>query len=91
MKPLSTILNCVVSFDQKQTWKTFNGLNWNVVSDTSETNIITNCMDVGILNTLNKSKLISGGFTGDLDFKIAMKTNDVKKTPSVTKIYIEYK
>ena len=90
-KPLSTILNCVVSFDQKQTWKTFDGLNWNTISDVSESNIIMNCMDVGVLNTLNKSKLVAGGFTGSLDFKIAMKTNDVNKTPSVTKIYIEYK
>ena len=90
-KPLSTILNCIVSFDKKQTWKTFDGSNWNIVSDTSESNIIINCMDVGVLNTLNKSQLIAGGFTGDLDFKIVMKTNDVNKTPSVTKIYIKYK
>ena len=90
-KPLSTILNCIVSFDQKQTWKTFDGLNWSIVSDISESNIIMNCMDIGILNTLNKDKLIAGGFTGDLDFKIAMKTNDKTVTPSVTKIYIEYK
>ena len=90
-KPLSTILNCIVSFDQKQTWKTFDGLNWNIVSDTSESNIITNCMEIGVLNTLNKNKLIAGGFTGDLDFKIAMKTNDKTVTSSVTKIYIEYK
>ena len=90
-KPLSTILNCIVSFDKKQTWKTFDGSNWNVVSDTSESNIIINCMDVGVLNILNKNQLISGGFTGDLDFKIVMKTNDINKTPSITKIYIEYK
>ena len=90
-KPLSTILNCIISFDKKQTWKTFDGSNWNTVSDTSESNIIINCMDVGVLNTLNKNQLITGGFAGDLDFKIVMKTNDVNKTPSITKIYIEYK
>ena len=90
-KPLSTTLNCIISFDKKQTWKTFDGLNWNVVSDNSESNIITNCMEIGVLNTLNKSKLIAGGFTGDLDFKIAMKTNDKTVTSSITKIYIEYK
>ena len=81
----------MVSFDKKQTWKTFDGLNWNIISDVSESNIIMNCMDIGLLNTLNKSKLISGGFTGNLDFKIAMKTNDKTATSSVTKIYIEYK
>ena len=48
-------------------------------------------MDVSGLNQLDKNKLISGGFVGDLDFKIAMKTNNENKTPSVTKIYIEYK
>ena len=89
--PLDTHLNCLISFDKKQTWKTFDGLNWNTISDISSENIILNCMSVGALNQLDKNKLISGGFTGDLDFKIAMKTSDVNKTPSVTKIYIEYK
>ena len=46
---------------------------------------------IWIINNLDKSKLIQGGFTGDIDFLIAMKTNDVNKTPSITKIYIEYK
>ena len=91
VNPLDTHLNCLISFDKKQTWKTFDGLNWNTISDISPENIILNCMSVGALNQLDKSKLISGGFTGDLDFKIAMKTSDVNKTPSVTKIYIEYK
>ena len=43
------------------------------------------------VNELDKSKLIAGGFTGNIDFRIAMKTKDVNKTPSITKIYIEYK
>ena len=90
-KPENTLLSCVVSFDQSQTWKTFNGTNWLTVSDTSPENIILNCMSIGTLNQLDKNKLISGGFTGNLDFKIAMKTNDENRTPSVTKIYIEYK
>ena len=89
--PLNTHLNCLISFDKKQTWKTFNGLNWNTISDISPENIISNGMEVSGLNSLDKNKLISGGFIGDLDFKIAMKTNDVNTTPSVTKIYIEYK
>ena len=29
--------------------------------------------------------------TGNIDFRIAMKTKDVNKTPYITKIYIEYK
>ena len=43
------------------------------------------------INNLDKNKLIVGGFTGNIDFKITLKTNDVNKTPSITKIYIEYK
>ena len=91
VNPLDTHLNCLISFDKKQTWRTFDGLNWSTISDISPENIILNCMSVGMLNQLDKNKLISGGFTGDLDFKIAMKTSDVNKTPSITKIYIEYK
>ena len=90
-KPLNTILNCVISFDKKQTWKTFNGTNWIEISDTTPENMIVNCMEIEMLNSLDKKKLISGGFTGDLDFKIVMKTNNVNKTPLVTKIYIVYR
>ena len=91
INPLNTHLNCLISFDKKQTWKTFDGLNWNTISDISPENIIVNGMALKDVNQLDKNKLISGGFTGNLDFKIAMKTNNVNKTPSVTKIYIEYK
>ena len=90
-KPENTLLSCIVSFDKGQTWKTFNGTNWLTISDVSPENMILNCMSIGTLNQLDKNKLVSGGFTGDLDFKMAMKTNDENKTPSVTKIYIEYK
>ena len=91
VNPLNTHLNCLISFDKKQTWKTFDGLNWSTISDISPENIIVNGMALKDINQLDRNKLISGGFTGDLDFKIAMKTNNVNKTPSVTKIYIEYK
>ena len=90
-KPVDTHLNCVISFDKKNTWKVFNGDVWNAISNISSENIILNGMDIEKLNQLDKNKLIAGGFTSDLDFKIVMKTNDVNKTPSVTKIYIEYK
>ena len=90
INPPNTYLNCLISFDKKQTWKTFNNSNWLEISDISPENIILNGMNVVTLNQLDKSKLISGGFTGDLDFKIAMKTNDTSKTPSIIKIYIEY-
>ena len=91
INPNNTHLNCLISFDKKQTWKTFDGLNWNTISDISPENIIVNGMELKDIDQLDKNKLVTGGFTGDLDFKIAMKTNDTNKTPSVTKIYIEYK
>ena len=90
-KPENTLLSCIISFDEGQTWKTFDETNWITISDISPENIILNGMEVSGLNSLDKKKLISGGFTGNLDFKIAMKTNDTSKTPSITKIYIEYK
>ena len=89
--PLNTHLNCLISFDKKQTWKTFNGTKWITIVDISPENIILNGMEISGLNQLDKDKLIAGGFIGDLDFKITMKTNDENETPSVTKIYIEYK
>ena len=46
---------------------------------------------IWIINNLDKSKLAQSDFTGNMDFKIAMRKNDINKTPSVTKIYIEYK
>ena len=58
---------------------------------TDANNILLNGMDMPKVNELDKSKLIAGGFTGNIDFRIAMKTKDVNKTPSITKIYIEYK
>ena len=91
INPDNTYLNCLISFDQKQTWKAFYGTTWTTISDISPENIILNGMQLKTLDKLDKDKLISGGFTGDLDFKIAMKTNYEKATSSITKIYIEYK
>ena len=88
--PAGTYINCLVSFDQKQTWKTFTGTSWSTISDTTPSNILLNGMDISKVNKLDKNKLIAGGFTGDIDFRIAMKTNDNTVTPSITKIYILY-
>ncbi len=90
-KPDNTLLSCLISFDKSQTWKTFDGNNWITISDISPQNIILNGMEVSELNSLDEQKLISGGFTGDLDFKIAMKTNNTNRTPSIIKVYVEYR
>ena len=89
--PDETLINCLISFDNKSTWKTFDGINWTTVSDTTPNNILLSGMSLKAVNSLDKAKLISGGFTGNMDFKIALKTNNKTKTPSITKIYIEYK
>ena len=88
--PAGTYINCLLSFDNKTTWKTFNGTSWSTISDTTPSNILLNGMDISKVNKLDKNKLIAGGFTGDIDFRIAMKTNDNTVTPSITKIYILY-
>ena len=90
-KPLNTYTNCLISFNKKQTWKTFNGTTWITISDTTPANIILNCMDIETLNHLTKQDLVQAGFAGDLDFKVAIKTNDEKVTSSISKIYIVYK
>ena len=90
-KPINTYANCLISFDNEKTWKTFNNSNWLEISDISSENIILNCMSIEMVNKLDKNKLISGGFTGDLDFKIAIKTNSEDVTPSISKIHIEYR
>ena len=89
--PDETLINCLISFDNKSTWKTFDGLSWTTVSDTTPNNILLSGMSLKAINSLDKAKLISGGFTGNMDFKIALKTNNKTKTPSITKIYIQYK
>ena len=89
--PDETFLNCLISFDNKATWKTFNGTNWTTVSNITPNEVLMNGMGMKKVNELDKNKLIAGGFTGNMDFLIAMKTNDNTKTPSITKIYIEYK
>ena len=87
--PAGTYINCLISFDNKTTWRTFNGTNWSTISDTTPSNVQSTGMDISKVNELDKNKLITGGFTGDIDFLIAMKTNDNTKTPSITKIYKE--
>ena len=89
--PTDTFITGLISFDNKTTWKTFDGINWATVSDTTPNNILLSGMSLKAINSLDKAKLISGGFTGNMDFKIALKTNNKTKTPSITKIYIQYK
>ena len=89
--PDETSINCLISFDNKATWKAFTGTSWTTISDITPNNILLNGMSMKKINNLTKEVLIQGGFTGNIDFRIALKTNDDTKTPSITKIYIQYK
>ena len=89
--PTDTLIAGLISFDNKTTWKVFDGIQWSNISNLDPDQILTKGMSMDKINNLDKNKLIAGGFTGNMDFKIAMRTNDVNKTPSITKIYIEYK
>ena len=53
--PAGTYINCLISFDQKQTWKTFNGTSWNTISDTTPGNILLNGMDISKVNEADPS------------------------------------
>ena len=90
-KPTDTEIKFLISFDKKSTWKMYDGSNWNVVSDVSESNILLNGSDIEIINNFDDTTLKAGGFIGDMDFKIALHTNDKFKTPAISKIYVEYK
>ena len=90
-KPTNTEIKFLISFDKKSTGKMYEGSNWNVGSDTSESNILLNGSDIEAINNLDNATLKAGGFIGDMDFKIALHTNDKFKTPAISKIYVEYK
>ena len=89
--PDETSINCLISFDNKATWKAFTGTSWTTISDITPNNVLLNGMSMKKINNFTKEVLVQGGFTGNIDFRIALKTNDDTKTPSITKIYIEYK
>ena len=90
-KPTDTEIKFLISFDKKSTWKMYDGSSWNVISDVSESNILLNGSDIEAINNLDNATLKAGGFIGDMDFKIALHTNDKFKTPAISKIYVEYK
>ena len=89
--PTDTLIAGLISFDNKTTWKMFTGTSWTTISDITPNNILLNGMSMEKINNLTKETLVQGGFTGNINFRIVLKTNDDTKTPSVTKIYIEYK
>ena len=89
-KPVDTEIKFLISFDKRNTWKMYDGSNWNVITDISKSNILLNGSDVEMINNFDDATLKAGGFVGDIDFRIVLHTNDKFKTPAISKIYIEY-
>ena len=89
-KPVDTEIKFLISFDKRNTWKMYDGSNWNVIADISKSNILLNGSDVEMINNFDDATLKAGGFVGDIDFRIVLHTNDKIKTPAISKIYIEY-
>ena len=89
--PTDTLIAGLISFDNKTTWKMFTGTSWTTISDITPNNILLNGMSMEKINNLTKETLVQGGFTGNINFRIVLKTNDDTKTPFITKIYILYK
>ena len=89
--PTDTLIAGLISFDNKTTWKMFTGTSWTTISDITPNNILLNGMSMEKINNLTKETLVQGGFTGNINFRIVLKTNDDTKIPSITKIYILYK
>ena len=48
--PTDTLIAGLISFDNKTTWKTFDGSTWNVISDITPNNILLNGMDMPKVN-----------------------------------------
>ena len=89
--PTDTLIAGLISFDNKTTWKMFTGTSWTTILDITPNNILLNGMSMEKINNLTKETLVQGGFAGNINFRIVLKTNDDTKTPSITKIYILYK
>ena len=51
--PTDTLIAGLISFDNKTTWKTFDGSTWNVISDITPNNILLNGMDMPKVNELD--------------------------------------
>ncbi|HAS00146.1 MAG: hypothetical protein US57_C0002G0053 [Candidatus Moranbacteria bacterium GW2011_GWC2_37_73] len=90
--PINTTLKYLVSFNNRTTWKYWNGSTW-LTSDL--TDLETNGMSKATLESITESQWEeTGGFTrtadGKLDFAISLKTTDTTATPLLSNINIEY-
>lgn len=90
--PASTSIKYLVSFDNRSTWKYWNGSAWTA---SNLDNLQTNGMEKTALEAITQSQWeASGGFvpntTITLDFAADLKTTDDTVTPSLDNIQVNY-
>ncbi len=87
--PTDTSIKYLVSFDDRNTWKYWNGSSW---AASSLANLQTDGMTKIVLESINESQWsFTGGFVaGTLDFAIDMGTTNPVNTPELSEISINY-
>ncbi|MDD2644339.1 MAG: DUF2341 domain-containing protein, partial [Methanobacteriaceae archaeon] len=90
--PLNTNIKYLISFDNKETWRYFNGTSWEI---SHLNNIEIDGMTKTGLEALTKENLESAAgfvksFTQSIDFAISLKTTDRNVAPSMNQISINY-
>ncbi|KKQ52233.1 MAG: hypothetical protein US70_C0010G0038, partial [Parcubacteria group bacterium GW2011_GWD2_38_11] len=89
--PANTTLKYLVSFDNRSTWKYWNGSSW---VNSSLANLETDGMTKSIMEGISQVQWgASGGFvplSGTLDFAVSLKTTDAAVTPTVGSINVNY-
>ena len=87
-KPKNTYIKFLISFDKRNSWKNFDGMNFVDENDISVNNIFKNGIDIDNFELIS-DKLINEKFSGDIDFRIILKTDNEFVSPSITRIYLE--
>ena len=90
--PTNTSIKYLVSFDNRTTWKYWDGTVW---TDSSLANLQTDGMDKAFLEGISQAQWnASGGFvagtTATLDFAADLLTTDSSATPSLDQISVAY-
>ena len=85
--PANTNITYLVSFDNKNTWKYYNGSSW---QDSTLTNIDTNGMDKTTLENLTVNEWSQVFTEGTIDFAANLSSTDNTVTPELDNIQINY-
>lgn len=90
--PTNTSLKYLVSFDNRATWKFWNGSAW---TNSSLANLETDGMVKSSVEGISQAQWeTTGGFktvaSGTLDFAVSLKTTDATATPTLSNINVNY-